>query len=225
MKRYAVYAVPGADKEDAAEAIRLRAAVEAWYDLDELQNLTIDARRYGFHATLKAPMRLAVGRTEAELRATADAFAAAREPVVIPCPRPATIGGFRALLPGDDRNGLDALAAAVLREFDDFRAPLEEADIRRRQPELLTQRQRELFERWGYPYVLDEFRFHLTLTDLVPPESTFAVDAALEEHFAAVAGFDVPLTSIAISVEPEPGASFEILSMHPFTDRFALETA
>lgn len=225
MKRYAVYAVPGADEDDAAEAIRLRAAVEAWYVRDELQHLTIDARRYGFHATLKAPMRLAVGRTEAELRATADAFAAGREPVVIPCPRPAAIGGFRALLPDGDQDGLDALAAAALREFDDFRAPLEEADIRRRRPERLTRRQRELFERWGYPYVLDEFRFHLTLTDPLPVERTSAVDAAIEKHFAAVAGVDVRLTAIAISVEPEPGASFKILSVHPFADRFALETA
>lgn len=225
MRRYAVYAVPGADDSDVAEAVRLRGAVEKWYVRDELQDLTTDARRYGFHATLRAPMRLAPGRTEAELCAAADAFAAGRSPVVISCPRPAAMDGFRALLPGGDQDGLDALAAAALRAFEDFRAPLNEADVRRRRPERLTPSQRELLERWGYPYVLEEFRFHFTLTDPVPVERTAEVDAALEEHFADVAGVDVPLTAIVISVESVPGGPFEILSVHPFANLSALEAS
>lgn len=225
MRRYAVYAIPGADDGDNAAAIRLRAAVEDWYVRDELQGLTIDARRYGFHATLKAPMRLAAGRTAAELCAAAAAFAAARETVMIQSPRPAAIGGFRALVPHGGQASLDALAAAALHEFDTFRAPLDEATIRRRRPERLTPRQRELFERWGYPYVLDEFLFHITLTDPVPADLSAGIDTALEDHFAGIAGVDVPLTGIAIKVEPEPGAPFEILSIHPFAGRPALETA
>lgn len=225
MRRYAVYAVPGASAGDADEAIRLRAAVEAWYLRDELHGLTIDARRYGFHATLLAPFRLAAGHTEAELRAAAEAFAAGRAPVVIPGPRPAAMGGFRALLPNGDQDDLSALAASVVRQFDGFRAPLNEADVRRRRVERLTPRQRELFDRWGYPYVFDEFHFHLTLTDSLPAERTAEVDAALAQHFAGVAGVDVPLTGITISVEPQPGAAFEILSVYPFAHRFALETA
>lgn len=225
MRRYAVYAIPGASQGDPAEAIRLRAAVEDWYVRDEVQDLTESARRYGFHATLKAPARLAAGRTEAELREAADAFAAGRRPLVVPRPRLAAIGGFRALLPGGNHDDLMSLAAAAVQEFEDFRAPLDEAEVRRRNPERLSRRQRELLEGWGYPYVLDEFRFHFTLTDPVPSERASQVDAAMEEHFAGVAGVDVSLTAIAISVEPEPGARFEILSVHPFADRSALETS
>ena len=225
MRRYAVYAVPGADDGDAAEAVKLRAAVEDWYGRDVVQGLTVDARRYGFHATLKAPMRLAAGRSEAELLAAAAAFAAAREIVMIRSPRPTAIGGFRALVPGGELDGLEALAAAALKEFEPFRAPLDEATVRRRHPERLSPHQRELFERWGYPYVLDEILFHFTLTDPVPVERAAEVDAAIEQHFAGVVGVDVPLTGIVISVEPEPGAPFEILSVHPFADRPALETA
>ncbi|MFL0411788.1 DUF1045 domain-containing protein [Microbacterium paludicola] len=217
MIRYAVYALPGAlGATDAPEAVRLREAVEACYARAKFRDLTVDARRYGFHATLKAPFRLAEGRTEAELRQVADAFAAARRPVMIAAPRPATLGHFRALLPDGDQAGLDALAADAVREFDGFRAAPNEAEIRRRRPERLTPRQRELFEQWGYPFVFDEFRFHLTLTDPVPTERSDEVDAALEEHFAEVAGVDVPLQSIALFVEPEPGAPFEIHSVHPF---------
>lgn len=217
MTRYAVYALPGAlGAGDAPEAVRLRHAVEAWYAREEFRDLTVDARRYGFHATLKAPFRLAAGRTEAELRAAADAFAAARGPVTIADPRATTLGSFRALVPHGDRGGLDALAADAVRDFDGFRAAPDEAEIRRRRPERLSPRQRELFERWGYPFVFDEFRFHLTLTDPVPAERTAEVDAALETHLAGVTGVDVPLLSVALFVEPEPGAPFRIHSVHPF---------
>ncbi len=223
MTRYAVYAVPGASDGDAPESVRLRQAVDAWYARDDVQGLTMDARRYGFHATLKAPFRLTAGRTETELRQATDEFATGRCPVAIPGPRIAAIGGFRALLPEGEEAGLGSLAADVVRRFEEFRAPLGKADIRRRRPERLTQRQRELLERWGYPYVLEEFRFHLTLTDNVPAERAPEIDAALGEHFADVAGVDVPVRSIVISVEPEPGAPFEILSVHPFADRSPLE--
>lgn len=225
MTRYAVFAVPGANDDDVAEAIRLRGAVDAWFARAPIEPVTRNARRYGFHATMKAPMRLAAGRTESELRAAADAFARGREPVLIPRPRLTAIDGFRALVPSGDVSELDALAAAAVREFDGFRAPLAEADIRRRRPERLTDHQRELLHRWGYPYVLDEFRFHFTLTDPVPTERASEIDAALEEHFATVVGVDVTLTAIVISVESEPGAPFELLSVHPFAPRPALETS
>ncbi|ALO68081.1 hypothetical protein AS189_18280 [Arthrobacter alpinus] len=224
MKRYAVYAVPGINAEEAAEAILLRTAVDDWYGRPEFGDLTMDAQRYGFHATLKAPFHLAAGRTETQLCAAADAFAAARGPVVIPAPAPTAMGNFRALVPGRDPEGLAALAADALREFEGFRAPLNEGDIRRRRPELMERRERELFEHWGYPYVLDKFLFHFTLTGDVPLERTAEIDVAIKDHFDGVSGVDVPLTAIAISVEPKPGAAFEILSVHPFAAHTALET-
>lgn len=225
MTRYAVYGIPGIAPGDAPESIRLREAAESWFARAEVQDLTVDTRRYGLHATLSAPFRLAGGRTEEQLLAAADAFAASRAPVVIPGPRPAVLGRFRALLATGEQGELDALAAAVVREFDGFRAPLDAADIRRRRPESLTPRQRELLDRWGYPFVLDEFRFHLSLTDPVPAGRAAEIDAALDEHFARVSGIDAPLTAIAISVESVPGAPFTTLSVHPFAARAAQETA
>ncbi len=225
MSRYAVYAVPGADEADPSAAVRLRQAAHAWYAREDVRDLTVNARRYGFHATLKAPFRLAEGRTEAELRQAADEFAASRRPVAIPGPQVAAIDGFRALLPDGEASDLDSLAADAVRRFEEFRAPLGVAEIRRRHPEQLNQRQRNLLERWGYPYVLEEFRFHLTLTDNIPTERAPEIDAALGEHFADVAGIDVPVTAIVISIEQEPGAAFRLLSVHPFTCRPSLETA
>lgn len=217
MTRYAVYALPGALGEgDDPAAVALRRAVEAWYAREGFRDLTVDARRYGFHATLKAPFRLTEGRTEAELREAADAFAASRASIILPGLQVQHLGGFRALLPHGEETGIRALADDAVRAFDVFRAAPDAADIRRRRPQRLPPRQRELFERWGYPYVLDEFRFHLTLTDGIPSERANEIDAALAAHFAD-APQDVILRSIALFVEPEPGAAFELLSVHPFT--------
>lgn len=224
MKRYALYAVPGVDETDTAEALQLKAVVDAWFAREDLQDLTVDARRYGFHATLVAPFYLAAAHTEVELVAAVEAFASGQTPVTIPGLRPAAMGGFRVLRPSGDQTGLNTLAASVVRQFDDFRAPLGEADVRRRRVDRLTPRQRDLFDRWGYPYVLDEFHFHLTLTDALTADRAAAVDAAALQHFAGVAGIDVPLSGITISVQPEPGAAFEILAVSPFAPALVLET-
>ncbi|WP_375002104.1 DUF1045 domain-containing protein [Aeromicrobium sp. CTD01-1L150] len=225
MTRYAVYALPGAlGPDDAAEAVRLRDAAQAWYAREEFCDLTVDARRYGFHATLKAPFRLAEDRTEAELRTAADVFAADRAALVVPALEPRPFGPLRALVPQREEPAIDALAAAAVREFERFRAPPGEAEPGRRRAGQMTPRERELFRRWGSPHVLDEFRFHLTLTDPVPEERAAEVDAALAVHFAQTAGVDVALRAIALFVEPEPGAPFEILSVHPFSDPVPLAT-
>jgi len=219
MTRYAVYALPGAlGAADAPAGTALRAAGEGWYARAEFADLTTDPRRYGFHGTLKAPFRLAPGRTEDELRAAADAFAAGRSAAVIRAPRVAALGGFRALIATGDEGDLAALAADAVRGFEPFRAPLSDADIARRDPARLTSRQRELFAQYGYPYVLDEFRFHLTLTDPVPDDRAGEVDRALSAHFADLVGVDVPLRAVALFVEAAPGAPFEILSVHPFSE-------
>lgn len=220
MTRYAIYGIPGVldsfDASDAPEAVRLRETVEAWYARAEWRDLTVDARRYGFHATLTSPFHLAEGVTEAQLLATAEAFAAARASVTIPAIAPQPLGAFRALAPQGDTAGVDALAADAVRVFHDLRAPLTDLEVRRRRPEQLTERQRELLAEWGYPYVLDEFRFHMTLTDAIPDDRATEIDAALASHFAEVRGVDIPLRSIAVCVESAPGADFAVHSVHPF---------
>jgi len=217
VTRYAVYAVPGAlDGDDDPAGVELRDFVERWYALSPFHEFTRDARRYGFHGTLKAPFRLSDGRTEAQLRDAADAFAAAHAPVTLSGLRVTRLGGFRALVPDGDQTGIGALSDDAVRDFDGFRAAPDEADLRRRRPELMPPRQRELYEKWGYPYVFDEFRFHLTLTDPVPTARGRVVDEALAAHFAT-APQDVVLRSIAVFIEPERGDDFALLGIHPLT--------
>lgn len=211
MTRYAVYGVPGIDEGAPGVAVALRERVEAWYARRPEE--TVGPRRYGFHATLKAPFRLADGVGPDDLdRAVAD-LAAARPPVVLERVRPAVIGRFRALVPTGDTEAVDALAASAVCDLDRLRAPLDDADIARRRPERLTPRQRELLECCGYPYVLDEFRLHLTLTDALDEPGD--VDEEIRAHFAGLVDRDVPLTALSVFAEPEPGAPFEVRSVHP----------
>jgi Protein of unknown function (DUF1045) len=229
--RFAIYAVPGAGPADAAGAALSRRA-EQWlgrsaaghpvapgvpsgWTRAELDAITASARRYGFHATLKAPFGLAEGRTPQELDAALGQFAAGHAGALIPRLSLACLGGFYALVPGVEAAGLHALADEVVTEFDAFRAPATEAEIARRRPESLTPRQRELLKAWGYPYVLDEFFFHLTLTDRIPPERRPAVERTLGGWLAAWLGVSVPVNALALFTEAEPGAPFALHAVYP----------
>jgi hypothetical protein len=98
--------------------------------------------------------------------------------------------------------------------FDDFRAPATEAELARRNQAKLTPRQRELLSAWGYPYVLDEFGFHLTLTDRIPREQRPTVERVLGDWFAGLLGADLPVDALGVFTEAEPGAPFELSAVH-----------
>jgi hypothetical protein len=228
--RFAIYAAPGTGSADAAAAL-LRERAEQWlgrsvaghpvtpgvpagWTRAAVDAMTVSARRYGFHGTLKAPFHLADGRTPEELDAALAQFAKARERVMVPRLRVARLGRFFALIPGAEAAGLYALADEAVTAFDGFRAPPTEAELARRHPASLTPRQRELLKAWGYPYVLDEFRFHLTVTDQIPAEQQPAVEAALNGWFAASLGATVPVDALALFAEAEPGGPFTLQAVH-----------
>ena len=126
--------------------------------------LTQGPRRYGFHATIKPPFRLAPDRTEAELTVALAAFCADRAPVYAAELELAPLGRFVALVPKGDATAFSGLASEVVRAFDDFRAPPTEAEIARHSSPALDATQIKLLYRWGYPHVINRFRWHMTLT-------------------------------------------------------------
>lgn len=192
MQRYAVYYAP----REGAFAYRANDWLgrEPGNDRDlpqpvlpgigDPRAITGEPRRYGFHGTLRAPFRPGDGVGEDQIRATVASLAARLAPVTCDGLRVETLHGFIALTPLGCEAALLDLGAAVVEATDPLRAPLTEAEIARRRPDRLSQRQRDLLHRWGYPFVMEEFRFHLTLTDrLDQPEP---VRQALETHFAPV---------------------------------------
>ncbi|MBF4630961.1 DUF1045 domain-containing protein [Clavibacter michiganensis subsp. phaseoli] len=233
MTRVAVYAVPGIGSDDPA-GILLRERAEAWlgrsvvggsaapapaapagWTRDEVDAITVDARRYGFHGTLKPPFRLADGHDLDGLDEAVARFAADRDRVVVPALRVQPLGGFLALVPTRRSPALHALAADVVTGLDAFRAPPTEAETARRDPASLSPRQRELLAAWGYPHVLDRFRFHLTLTDRIPTAALPRAEAALAAWFADCTDRPVAVDALALLVEDAPGAPFRLRSVHP----------
>src|SRR3981189_429740 len=173
--------------------------------------LTNDPRKYGFHATLKAPLSLAQGKTEAELLAACAAFASA--PRAIPVIRPVvgSISGFIALIPAEPPPELIQLAADCVSEFDSFRTPLAEEDRARRNPYRLAPRQREHLDRWGYPYVMEDFRFHMTLTGRLGAERREAVLAMLRNRFYAAGLTTLAIDRIALFRQETADSRFRVV--------------
>lgn len=194
---------------DAATGHRLKQPVVAGVAPELLDMLTTDPRRYGWHATLKPPFRLADGVTLAALDAAAEKLARSFNAFTLAPLRVATLGQFLALRPQGAADAVNRLASACVQQLHALARPQSTADLARRRHPSMTARQGELLQRWGYPWVLDEFRFHCSLTGslsaLDEAQRTAVTDAArrlFDEMPSPV------VDSIAIFVEPEPGADF-----------------
>lgn len=175
------------------------------------RDITADPRKYGYHATLKAPMALASGKTEAELVAACVAFAGKARPIPTIRPIVDSISGFIAVIPAEPVGALQELAADCVREFDSFRIALTAEDRARRKPEKLTERQRDYLDRWGYPYVMEEFRFHMTLTGRLDAERRGPILEMLRGRFAGLGIDTLEIDRIALFRQDDAKARFRII--------------
>ncbi|AHG47628.1 phosphonate metabolism protein [Rhizobium leguminosarum bv. trifolii CB782] len=179
--------------------------------------LTADPRRYGFHATIKAPFSLAASVTEKDFMTVVEDFAARTPAFEIPELVLGQLGRFFALVPGSLHQPLQDFAAKVVKSFEPFRAALSPADMARRNPEKLSEGQRANLQRWGYPYVMEDFGFHMTLTGQVPETRAEMMKAILTERFADFIGRPLSITGLAVFTEETRGAPFKVHSWLPLT--------
>ena len=181
-------------------------------------NLTHDPRKYGFHATLKAPMPLASGCTEAELLAACSAFAAKPRAIPVVIPVVESISGFIAIVPSEPSSELEQLAADCVVDLDMFRGAMTAEDRARRNPSALTPRQCELLDQWGYPYVMEQFRFHMTLTGRLDPARRAPVLAMLRQRFSEIALPQLTIDRIALFGQRDATSRFRIISQWRLRD-------
>jgi len=183
-----------------------------------LAELTIAPRRYGWHGTIVPPFRLAPGVTPEALDAAAQQWAATRACFAVAA-QAATLGRFVALRPADDAGdaALRDLAADALRTLAPLRAAQTSAELARRLGAPLTAQQRAYVEEWGYPYVFDEFRFHMTLSDSLDDAHARATLVAAWNAQMRDAG-PLPVDGVALFVEPQPGAPFALWRRAAFQD-------
>jgi putative phosphonate metabolism protein len=171
--------------------------------------LTADPRRYGWHATLKAPFRLVDGVSLEQLsRAMAD-LCARQAAFDLPHLQVVRMGRFLALRPVGPSPELDRLAADCVMQLQNLAAPLSASDIARRRAAGLTPEQDALMLAWGYPWVLDQFRFHFSLTgdlDGTPADAVERLVNAAAERFNSLP--PLRMNCLSLFIEPTPGADF-----------------
>ena len=178
------------------------------FEPEEWRGITAEPRRYGLHATLKAPFRLTGGHSEEDLWARVRALAAGLQRVPLGPMRTVVIGNFVAWVPKAPPPELAALAAQCVTELDDLRAPLTPAEVARRRPESLDARGRELLERHGYPHVLERFRLHFSLSGPLDPALQQRVLDAWAPRTAQLNEAPLLLDRLCLFVQIGPEQSF-----------------
>lgn len=183
---------------------------------DDLAAVTANPSRYGFHATLVAPFELAPGRDEDDLDAALVTFCR-NWPTFRTALKVDRIYDFLALVPAQVDPRLDTLAAACVRGFDHFRAPLSDADLVRRDSPDLSEYERALLKRWGYAHVLDAFRFHMSLTGALPDDTLARLKPQLVALFDDVLREPVAIDGLSLLKQPDRSSPFHCIARHGFT--------
>lgn len=177
---------------------------------EPISEITGIPRKYGFHGTIKPPFRLADGKNSDDLINAISALADNLSPVTLPGLELTKLGSFLALTPVGDQTKLIELAAGVVRNLDHFRRPLSDEDLARRRKARLSPRQEQNLLQWGYPYVMQDFRFHLTLTGRLARSDAKQVETALRPTLAPVLPAPFVISDLTLAGEDDTGRFHEI---------------
>lgn len=225
MKRFAVYYAPrpGPFAEACAALLGWDSASACPVPQPDLPGLplplavlTTDPRKYGFHGTLRAPFRPADGLGADDVADAVHTLSRDLSPVTCDGLRLENLHGFLALTPLGDTIALNTFAAQVVRATNPLRAPLTDAERARRRPESLTPRQLALLDTWGYPHVIEEFHFHLTLTSRLTDDQAAQTAPVLSAHLAATLPKPFTIEDLCLFGEDAQGR-FHLLHRFPLS--------
>jgi putative phosphonate metabolism protein len=176
------------------------------------REMTDEPRRYGFHATLKAPFRLPPSCSQTALTNAFDKFAKLGHPVAHIEPEITALGDFIAIVPRRPTPALDTLAERCTTSFDAFRAPMTAKERARRVASQLSPSQMQNLDRWGYPFVFEDFRFHMTLTGPLPKAARDHIIGVLRRAFDRMCGKgEIAVDRLALVKQPDERARFRVL--------------
>ena len=219
--RFAIYFAPEPDDPwwrfgvgwlgaDPATGDRIQAPAVPGISRSMWEQITAGPRFYGWHATLKPPFQLDPGFTEEALITRLSDFARTRAPFALPGLSVQTLSGFLALRLTSPCPEIHQLADSCVKEFDDFRKPESPQESAKRDRAELTDRQRGMLKRWGYPYVLDEFRFHMTLTEKLGDAALPLFASALTRLAGTLPERKVPVTGLCVYYQPDRVTPFRL---------------
>lgn len=213
FERYAIYYTPQGSLADTGAAwlgwdlAKGQAAAHPRIAGLDIAALTQTPRKYGLHGTIKPPFGLANGTTPEQLKATVETLCDGLAPVAMEGLQVADLAGFIALKPIGDQIALARLAAQVVMDLDHFRAAPSTTELARRRQAPLTPAQEQHLIDWGYPYVMDAFRFHITLTGRT---ESAACLAPITSHFTPHLPAPFYVDSLTIAGQATNGMFHEI---------------
>jgi hypothetical protein len=223
--RYAVFFVPPARSAlyrfgsailgyDCYDGVAVDPPEEFKADLASWRKLTEHPRRFGFHATLKAPFRLSASCTEAQLVSAVQSFVGLGHAVAEISPVIQIIDGFAAVIASNAVPALATLAAGCTTMFDAFRAPMLPQERARLLAAGLNASESENLDRWGYPFVLSEFEFQMTLTGPIQGRRRAQTLDLIERCFRRMVRTDhqIAIDRIALLKQATSRGSFRVIS-------------
>jgi putative phosphonate metabolism protein len=226
--RYAIYFTPPASSplwqqgsrwlgRDAHNGQTLPQPRFRGLDPERVATLTRTPARYGFHATIVPPFRLAEKRSEENLFDALTDFVSRQRPVPLAELEISLLDHFFCLRPMRHSQAVQALAAQCIRSFDRCRAPLTPSEMARSKAAILSGQEKKNLEMWGYPYVFEQFRFHFTLTArMAEDREKEVIHSALVECFSPLLKDPLVIDALCLFIEPEPGQPMRCLYRFPF---------
>ena len=130
---------------------------------DELKDYFEQPAKYGFHATLKAPFRLKRNVKTKNFYDVISHIAAQHSRFKIKGLKIVYSKKFTFITSRKPNKLLRNLENDLVKHLDTFRAELNKTEIKKRIPDSLTFKQNKYLKEWGYPFVFDQFKFHMTL--------------------------------------------------------------
>ncbi len=184
-------------------------------DIDGIAELTADARLYGFHATLKPPMRLRPGASWDAVVTAAEDLVAGIAPFELPHLEVADLHGFLAIRDAEPSAALRSLADACVAGLDHFRQPPDAAELARRRRSKLSAQQDAMLVRWGYPYVFETWFFHMTLTRRLSEQERAVLLPLAREMFAVALQAPRMVRDICLYTQAGDGEPFVLAERLP----------
>ncbi len=104
-----------------------------------------------------------------------------------------------------------------MRAFEGYRVPLTEDQVVSYKLNRLTVHQEQMLEHWGYPYVMEEFRFHISVTDRIENlAERKEVMKALEIFATPVLGKPIMVGDIVVFGQASPEEPMLAIERIPF---------
>ncbi|WP_406720770.1 DUF1045 domain-containing protein [Thioclava litoralis] len=219
FSRYAIYAVPEGELFARGTAwlgwdlSRGAAAVQPALGFD-WASVTEKPARYGLHATLRAPFALNANALPTDLENLCEELSLTLRPLPLGELRLARLGRFLALIP-EHNTQIEDFASYIVRQSNPLRRPLSDDEITKRLPRAFPDEGRQNLVDWGYPHVMQRFRFHITLTDTLSKAQMPIVEQAATHWFSSVLHDPVILRSLCLVGEDAMSKRFHLLQRFP----------